>query len=290
MRHGSLFSGIGGFDLAAQWMGWENVFQVEIDPFCQKVLAKNFPTVERYGDIKQFDGSLYRGAVDIISGGFPCQPYSLAGKRKGKNDARHLWPEMLRVIREVKPSFVVGENVSGLLNWSRGLVFEEVHADLEAEGYEAQAVLLPAAGVGAWHRRERVWFIAYSNNLLHKGELDTGRNQPETNGSKGSNRGKGQTPFRERFRTEPTTSGSSAADSNSAGFQERQINAGVESIAIEGNERQIFTLRDEWIAEPAICGKDHGIPNRVDRIKGLGNAIVPQVAFEIFKAIETVSL
>src|SRR5690349_5351598 len=101
MRHASLFSGIGGFDLAAQWMGWENVFQVEIDEFCKKVLAKNFPNAKRYGDIKQFDGTEWAGKIDILSGGFPCQPYSAAGKRLGKEDARHLWPEMLRVVGEV---------------------------------------------------------------------------------------------------------------------------------------------------------------------------------------------
>lgn len=162
LRHGSLFSGIGGFDLAAEWMGWENVFQVEIDPFCQKVLEKNFPNVTKYGDIKEFNGTKYRGAVDIISGGFPCQPFSSAGKRKGNKDDRHLWPEMLRVIGEVQPSYIVGENVYGLLNWSKGLVFEQVCADLENEGYQVQPVILPACAVDAPHRRDRIWFVAYS--------------------------------------------------------------------------------------------------------------------------------
>ena len=173
MNHGSLFSGIGGFDLAAQWAGWRNVFQCEIDPWCQKVLAKNFPTTKRYGDIKQFNASEWRGRVDIISGGFPCQPYSTAGKRLGKQDERHLWPEMLRIIREASPTWVVGENVRGLVSWNAGLVFKEVQTDLEAQGYEVQPFLLPAAGVDAPHERYRIWFVAFkdTNSDGRDGEL-----------------------------------------------------------------------------------------------------------------------
>lgn len=235
--HGSLFSGIGGFDLAAQWMGWENVFQVEIDSFCQQVLAKNFPEVERHGDIKTFDGTKYRGAVDIISGGFPCQPFSTAGKRKGTKDDRYLWPEMLRVIREVQPTYVVGENVYGLVNWSGGLVFEQVCADLENKGYQVQPVILPACAVNAPHRRDRVWFVAYSASLR--------RIQ-----SKYRNAAKVDNPNRERISWErfPTQS-------------------------------------------PVRTGND-GLSSRLVRsaIQAGGNAIVPQVAYEIFKAIEQVSL
>jgi len=164
MRHGSLFSGIGGFDLAAEWMGWENVFQVEKDSFCQKVLVKNFPTTKRYGDIKEFDGTQYRGAIDILTGGFPCQPFSTSGKRKGTEDSRYLWPEMLRIIGEIRPTYIVGENVHGLVNWSKGLVLEQVQADLEVQGYEVGSVIIPACGIGAPHGRERVWFIAYRNS------------------------------------------------------------------------------------------------------------------------------
>jgi DNA (cytosine-5)-methyltransferase 1 len=159
-----LFAGIGGFGLAGHWAGIKTVCQIEIDPFCQKVLAKNFPNAKKHGDIKTFNGTEYRGTVDIISGGFPCQPYSSAGKRLGKEDERHLWPEMLRVIREVRPRWVVGENVFGLINWSEGLVFDEVQSDLESEGYEVQAFVLPAAAVNAPHRRDRVWFVAYAGN------------------------------------------------------------------------------------------------------------------------------
>lgn len=232
MTHGSLFSGIGGFDLAAHWMGWENVFQVEIDPFCQAVLKKNFPQTERYGDIKTFDGTKYRGSIDILSGGFPCQPFSVAGSRKGKKDDRYLWPEMLRVIGEIKPTCIVGENVSG--SWE---LVDEICTSLECQGYKTEPIGLEAASVGANHRRLRYWFIAYSDGIgLQRGE---------------------------------------------------------EKTQLERPKKQLSRLlpSDFWseVSRPEINRMAHGVPNRMDRIKSLGNAIVPQVAFEIFKAIEAVA-
>lgn len=164
MTHGSLFSGIGGFDLAAQWMGWENVFHVERDPFCQQVLRHHFPKSKSHEDIKEFDGTAYAGRVDIISGGFPCQPFSAAGKRAGTSDDRYLWPEMFRIIREARPTYVVAENVRGLLSWNEGLVLDTVCSDLESEGYEVCPVLLPAASVNAPHRRDRIWIVAHAFN------------------------------------------------------------------------------------------------------------------------------
>jgi len=162
MIHGSLFSGIGGFDLAAEWMGWENKFHCEWNTFGQKVLHHYWPQAEQFTDITKTDFKKYANRIDILTGGFPCQPYSSAGKRLGKEDERHLWPEMLRAIREIQPRWVVGENVLGLVNWSGGLVFHEVQADLEAEGYEVQPYVLPAVSVNAPHRRDRVWFVAKS--------------------------------------------------------------------------------------------------------------------------------
>ena len=162
MKHGSLFSGIGGFDLAAEWMGWENIFHCEWNPFGQKVLSYYWPKAISYHDITKTDFTIHRGQIDILTGGFPCQPYSLAGKRKGKEDDRHLWPEMLRAIREIQPRWVVGENVFGLVNWNDGLVFHEVQTDLEAEGYEVFPYVLPAVSVNAPHRRDRIWFVAYN--------------------------------------------------------------------------------------------------------------------------------
>jgi len=163
MTHGSLFSGIGGFDLAAEWMGWENVFHCEWNKFGQQVLHYYFPKAICYEDITKTDFTIHRGTIDILTGGFPCQPYSSAGKRLGKEDERHLWPEMLRAIREIRPRWIVGENVRGLTNWNGGMVFDEVQSDLEAEGYEVTPFLLPACAVNAPHRRDRIWFVAFKN-------------------------------------------------------------------------------------------------------------------------------
>jgi DNA-cytosine methyltransferase len=164
MNHGSLFSGIGGFDLAAQWIGWTNIFQVEIDNYCNKVLEKHFPDVKRFRDIYEFDGTQFRGSVDIISGGFPCQPFSQAGKRQGTKDDRYLWPQMLRIIREVQPAFVVGENVAGLISMENGRTLERIFADLEDAGYRLETFVIPACAVGTWHRRDRIWIVAYCNS------------------------------------------------------------------------------------------------------------------------------
>lgn len=170
----SLFSGIGGFELAAEWMGWENIVSCEINPFGQRVLKHYWPNAYHHDDVHTLTytrindeltkrkGANWRTDDIVLVGGFPCQPYSQAGKRLGKEDERHLWPEMLRIISEVKPTYIVGENVYGLVNWSDGLVFEEVCADLEGQGYEVQPVLLPAASIGAPHKRDRVWFVAYA--------------------------------------------------------------------------------------------------------------------------------
>jgi len=161
MNHGSLFSGIGGFDLAAAWMGWNNVFSCEKDEWCNKVLAKNFPNTERHLNIKDFNAKKYNGTIDIISGGFPCQPFSVAGQRKGKADDRYLWEEMLRIINEAKPAFVVGENVTGII----GMALDTVLSDLEAQDYTTETFIIPACSKNAWHRRDRVWIVAYANRI-----------------------------------------------------------------------------------------------------------------------------
>lgn len=160
MTHGSLFSGIGGFDLAAHWAGIENIFACEIDEFCTKVLTKRFPNTILYNDIKETSFEQYRGTVDIISGGFPCQPFSIAGKRAGTEDNRYLWGEMLRVVREVTPTWVIAENVRGLLTIENGNTFETVCDDLEISGYEVQSFIIPALSTGAPHKRDRLWIVA----------------------------------------------------------------------------------------------------------------------------------
>ncbi len=244
MNHGSLFSGIGGFDLASQWCGWDNVFQVEYNEFCQKVLSKNFPQTKRYKDIYDFKGEKtrsYRGTIDIISGGFPCQPFSVAGKQKGKEDDRYLWPEMFRVIQEIKPNWVVGENVAGII----GVELDKTVSDLEDIGYEVQVLIVPACAVNAPHRRDRVWIIAY------------------TNGKRFNSMGKN-----EEVRL---------SNEYSKSFREKRDNE--DNIPI--NAREFINN-----AKCGILRDDDGIPKGMDRIKALGNAIVPQVAYEIFRCID----
>ena len=242
MTHGSLFSGIGGFDLAAEWMGWENVFHCERNEFGQKILKKNFPNAISYGDITKTDFTKHKGEIDIISGGFPCQPFSTAGKRKGKDDDRHLWPEMLRAIGEIQPCWVIGENVSGLLNWGKGLVLDEIKSDLEAKGFEVfSPLVLPALSVNAPHRRDRVWFVAYSKQRVCK-----------------SSRIPDKIPIRIMENKWSSDEGSSFVSSQWLEYK---------------TDRR--TLRN-----------DDGFSEGLDRIGALGNAIVPQVAYQIFKSIQ----
>ena len=306
LSHGSLFSGIGGFDLAAQWSGWKNVFQVEKDEWCRKVLAKNFPQTKRYEDIKNFNAKKYEGTIDVISGGFPCQPFSVAGKQKGKDDDRYLWEEMLRIIREVKPSFVVGENVTGII----GMALDTVLFDLETEGYTTETFIIPACGKNAWHRRDRVWIIAYTDNRRNSRTSTKNENSskekrvqkrnemeqsgkpsdlwrksvfPDTSGKLGNERKNGNYKKKGQIQCETGRSGGVSAYSDNTGCQEQR-----QSIA---NGKKFFAPKCNswWEAEPGMDRVVDGLPNRVDRLKGLGNAIVPQVAYEIFSAIGAVS-
>jgi DNA-cytosine methyltransferase len=175
-----LFSGIGGFSLGLHSTDiFDTVKFVEFDEFCQKILKKNFPNVPIEGDIKNVRGKEFE--ADIIVGGFPCQPFSVAGKQKGRDDNRYLWPEMFRLVKEIKPEFVIGENVQGIVNLQNGMVLRQVQDDLEGEGFEVQCFLIPASGIGAWHQRFRVWIVGHSK---HNGLLATekrSRNQ-EVNG------------------------------------------------------------------------------------------------------------
>jgi len=287
MTHASLFSGIGGFDLAAEWMGWENIFHCEWNPFGQKVLAHHFPNSKSYNDITKTDFSIHAGSIDVLSGGFPCQPYSSAGKRLGKQDERHLFPEMLRTIKEVKPTWVVGENVLGIVNWGGGVVFEEVQTDLENQGYEVQAYILPACGKNAPHKRERTWFIAHSK--LHKNKYsDNGGGKQEEGNIRRENE-------RDVFNT--SNSNGIITNSDITRLHKQHISTkSNEKISRSGifNETRDFC---SFPTQPPICGGDDGIPKELDSItfskwknqsiKAYGNAIVPQVAYEIFKAIQS---
>ena len=171
-----LFSGIGGFSLGLESTGgFETIGFVEKDSFCQKVLKKNFNNINIEGDIRNVRGEKY--AAEVITGGFPCQPFSVAGKRKGTDDDRYLWDEMLRVIREVKPRWIIGENVEGIININKGVVLRQVQTDLENEGFKVQCLVIPASGIGAWHQRKRVWIIANSNarlSIRENKEIQTG--------------------------------------------------------------------------------------------------------------------
>src|SRR5579859_1418536 len=289
MRHGSLFSGIGGFDLAATWMGWENVFQCEKEDFCQRVLRFYWPNTKLYGNVREFDATVYRGVIDVLSGGFPCQPFSVAGKRKGTSDDRYLWPEMCRIINEVRPRWVVGENVLGLLNWRRGMVFEQVQTDLEAAGYEVWAYILPAAGVGAPHRRERVWIVAHAGGDgcgRHPAvaEVDHRRHEAGIHGEHDVNALPG---------------GGIPADADGPGwegwFPGRFVCFFEAAGACEGSEPARGTATTDWEGFPTespFCVGDDGISAGLDGIafsswryqslRGAGNAVVPRVVLQLF--------
>ena len=166
--HASLFTGIGGFDLAAEWKGWDNAFQCEIDDWCRNKLSILFPNTIQYADIREKDFREWKNKITVLSGGFPCQPFSVAGEKKGDEDERYLWREMYRAIKQISPPFVVAENVPGLLAKKHALLFEQMCVDLENEGYEVQPFIIPACGVNAPHRRYRVWIVAFSNNYLKR--------------------------------------------------------------------------------------------------------------------------
>ncbi len=225
MKHLDLFSGIGGFALAARWVGWETIGFCEIEPYCQKILKKHWPDVQIYEDIRELSGETV-GFVDIITGGYPCQPFSLAGQRRGEADDRHLWPEAYRLVRELKPTWAVFENVAGHI--SMGL--DQVLSDLGGLDYTTETLVIPACAVDAKHRRDRVWIVANANRAQRKRGRLSGR------------------------------------------IQQEYSNVGCGS---------------RWEAEPNVDRVANGIPKRMDRLRGLGNAIVPQVAEVIFKAINT---
>lgn len=249
MTHGSLFSGIGGFDLAASWNAWENLFHCEISDFGRKILNHYWPHAVSYEDIKETDFTKWHGLIHVLSGGFPCQPFSLAGHREGTGDDRDLWPEMLRAIKQISPRWIVGENVRGLTNWDAGVVFDKIQSDLEIEGYQVAPFLLPASGVNAPHERFRIWFVAHTTGFGMEGNGAT------------------------RFKVPQVPFGSDVFGRNGSG-----------------------TFWKDWPTQSPFCSGNDGIPRDMDGItfskwwkesvKAYGNAIVPQVAFRIFQAIQ----
>lgn len=311
MNHASLFSGIGGFDLAAREVGWNNVFQCEIDPFCQSVLKYYFPKTVLYEDIKRTDFTSWKGKIDVLTGGFPCQPFSVAGQRKGADDNRYLWLEMLRVIRETRPLWVIGENVAGITNMvqpgsetdvetksdqdeenyketilEQEYIINTICDDIEREGYSVQPIIIPACGVGAPHRRDRVWFIAHSNGSrgLQFGERRDIRNKEQYDQDKEPERHEQPSRF----------GGSGEAYVISDSDNERLSTIGI-TDRVSSAERW-----KDFPTQPPVCRGNDGLPFNVDNltipygkwikesIKTYGNAIVPQIAMKIFEIINKI--
>ena len=326
-----LFSGIGGFSLGLEWAGMSTKAMCEKDPYCRKVLSKHWPGLKIHEDIRDLDGKEYANSIDVVAGGFPCQPFSLAStKRLGAKDDRALWPEMLRVICEVQPAWVIGENVSGIIN----MELDNVLSDLENEGYATQTFVIPACAVDAKHRRDRCFIIAnsHSNVIRNKPRWSDGENgqgspiitdhgeaQFMANSgreSKGSslNRSGGEQIHGEekKQRSEEgdgfTNSGQALAHTNG----ERQLqqrgteqevwgwsgDSGEQDVTYTNGERlevresigehtqselQTIERSDSkrreniWLPEPGVGRVADGVPGRVDRLKGLGNAVVPQL-------------
>ncbi len=238
-----LFSGIGGFSLAGQWAGFETVQFVEIDKFCQKVLRKHWPNVPIHDDIKTFT---YKEPVTLLTGGFPCQPFSQAGKKKGNKDDRYLWPEMARIIRECKPNWIIAENVSGIL----AMAIDNIISDLEAENYSVEIFLLPACAANAPHRRNRVWIVAKLNG--------------------------------ERCKIRENNEQFIYMEENEEWYIQKTHEKWRE---FQPRSWQTFRANEWFNYNAGICRDIHGIPNWMDRIKSLGNSIVPQVVYPIMKCI-----
>lgn len=302
MKHLDLFSGIGGFALAVEaiWPEAEHIF-CDNDKFCQQVLKKHWPKSKIYGDIRQLTANTTNAGIEevrkrqdeifLITGGFPCQPFSQAGKRRGTEDDRYLWPEMLRVIREFHPRWVIGENVGGFVTWNNGMVLNQVCSDLEEAGYEVQPFIIPACAVNAPHRRDRVWIVAHAKSSGYGGSSNK-KCGVQRQGLEPEKQGRGEA------RNQNQRCDRISGNTNNEGL-ERYWKDG------ECTGKRIVRQAD-WQADwrevaSSTCDVrvDDGLPveldgfkltkagHRVQRLKSLGNAIVPQVAIQIMRAIKT---
>ena len=285
LRHLDLFSGLGGFSLGLEATGgFETVAFCDIEKFSRKVLKKHWPNVKQYKDIKELTYEQIKedtlAPIDIITGGYPCQPFSIAGSQRGEKDTRHLWPDMFRIVKECKPTWVIGENVSGHIK----LGLDTVLQDLESEGYTVRAFSISASSIGANHQRERVWIIAHSNmeNTRQHGrriestwntESIGPRTSEETERSSDTNKINGS--------SERASLVGESSDANSQGLQGRRSEQ-----QLRKDETKRPTSWDSWWeSEPSVGRVANGIPHRVDRLKGLGNSLVPAIPFIIGQSI-----
>ena len=288
MKHLSTFNGIGGFMLAAHWVGWENVAYVEKDEFCNEITKAHFPAAIEHKDIKTFNAKQYYNAIDIISGGDPCQPSSQAGLQKGTADDRYLWPEMFKTIRAVQSPWVINENVYGSL--SNGIVDIKID-DLESEGYEVQPYCLPVEAFGGLHQRDRIWIVAYNSNF-HRNRYES-RNLREKESIKSSV--EKQQYCLHQFR-EPVDLWSFNSDSDIERFKKQHHS--TESNGFSEKVRRYFgygnnTYGDipRHVIESSIVGMLNGLPEGMDyternkRIKAIGNAVSPVLVYELFDCI-----
>ena len=315
--HIDLFSGIGGFALACRWAGIETIAFCEIEKYAQRVLRKNFPGIRIFEDVRQFPATEFREPF-LLTGGYPCQPFSQAGKRRGAEDDRHLWPSMFGIIRTSRPTWILAENVAGHVT----LGLDQVLADLESEDYAVQPIIVPACAVDAPHRRDRVWILGNSQrdsegraygsesgeskrerkdeNIIQRDEV--GRDSGNASREIALANAKGKRGECRKYRVEginPQYEERLSRRSNSrdvANTDGKRLE-GQTSKRIQKAERRENKFCDEfftrdcrggarlWLPEPDVGRVAHGIPRRVDRLRGLGNAIVPQVAYEIIKAM-----
>lgn len=258
--HVDLFSGIGGFSLACEWAGVETIAHAEIDDYASRVLKKHWPSIRNYGDVRNVPAL---DSVWLVTGGVPCQPASVAGKRRGAEDDRWLWPEALAVTERIRPAWVLFENPTGILSLNDGVEFERICLALEGQGYEVQPLVIPACAVGAPHKRDRVWIIAYtdsdseSNVPLNAREVSRGVETPDSN----ANSQRRQGGIKGLCAESPNGHGTPSSNSR----------------ALEFNG-----FRD-GLPSPSICRANDGLPDLVDRLRCLGNAIVPQVAYRLIK-------
>lgn len=309
--HVDLFSGIGGFSLACKWAGVKTIAFAEIDPYASRVLQRHWPNVPNYGDVRGFP----KLSAWLLTAGVPCQPASVAGKRKGADDDRWLWPETLAVVENGSYEWLLFENPTGILSLNDGLEFERICASLESKGYEVQPLVIPACGVGAKHRRYRVWIVAHSRCRKQSQRGDAIKMLAERDGTKGSADpagGSGNEPANVAYaecrgRWKPAGATTAAWQSFRASLrQESSFEFGssgeVMAHANGGNghrgsgnvqmgrrgrpsavKEDCYARGDQWSVEPDVGRVAHGIPARVDRLRGLGNAIVPQVAYQLIK-------